>query len=543
MSEHTTETPAWIYKRDGRLVPFEADRISRALFAATESLGRPNAFLARELTDGVLHFLSAELESATPTTEQVRELVIKVVRELGQPALAEAFALRQPARAKAMPEDGQPATLTVPLQRSPEAFTQACLRAWSLQQVFARDLAAAHHEGLLTLTGLEAPLHLAGCLLAPTGNLLDTLLEVRRFAHAFVVLDGVEYLLSPEAETPERAAEDYVRELHLGLRASELRAIVNLNTAQPPSWAGELAHGPLFADQRHAVSAAELEERADILLEALLADAVRERVRIDWHLGDRDFLPAAEARLLRVARRAIEEEALAFTFDRPRRPIALAEGIDRRCPAVLLTVGLHLPRLAAQPGLQGHPERLVQKLGSLARLALSAATQKREFLRRHRPETARGFLLERARLVAAPVGLEEVTRTFTGRGLCEGKPAVDFARQVVQRLRDVLRQDGRACLMETGLDATSLSFEPGEGLDSAPRGVARADWKGQLRAAGALHAVAEMGTAGVYLAEDTTAEQLAEGLRWAWQQTDVVRVRFMRAAPAHRQMVLEEKAV
>src|SRR5262245_33459697 len=88
-----SSTPAtWIYKRDGRLVPFEADKISQALFAATESLGRPDAFMARELTDGILHFLTVENDGRIPTTVQVADLVVKVVRELGQPALAQAFA-------------------------------------------------------------------------------------------------------------------------------------------------------------------------------------------------------------------------------------------------------------------------------------------------------------------------------------------------------------------------------------------------------------------------------------------------------------------
>src|SRR3954470_7377389 len=84
--------PAWVYKRDGRLVPCEADKISRALFAAGEGLGQPDAFRARELADGVVHFLTTEPEGSTPNTAQISELVVKVVRELGQPALAEAFA-------------------------------------------------------------------------------------------------------------------------------------------------------------------------------------------------------------------------------------------------------------------------------------------------------------------------------------------------------------------------------------------------------------------------------------------------------------------
>src|SRR5438309_4229100 len=87
--------PAWIYKRDGRLVPFEPDKISRALFAVTESLGKPDAFLARELADGVIHFLAADGDEAIPTTAHLAELVVKVVRELGRPPLAAAFAQRK----------------------------------------------------------------------------------------------------------------------------------------------------------------------------------------------------------------------------------------------------------------------------------------------------------------------------------------------------------------------------------------------------------------------------------------------------------------
>src|SRR5262252_5440759 len=93
--------PAWVHKRDGRLMPFEADKISRSLFAATEALGRPDAFLARELADGVVHFLAEEDSGDTPTTAAIAELVVKVVRELGQPALAEAFAAFDKRRAQA----------------------------------------------------------------------------------------------------------------------------------------------------------------------------------------------------------------------------------------------------------------------------------------------------------------------------------------------------------------------------------------------------------------------------------------------------------
>ncbi len=178
--------PAWVSKRDGQLVPFDADKISRALFAAGESLGRPDAFLARELADGVVHFLSIENEEETPTTEQIAELVIKVVRELGQPALAETFARFGEQRQRIASHAGsrdtdspRPLSPAAPpgevvLRFTPETplsvVMPSCVRSYTLQTMYTRDLVAAQGTGLLTLTGLDSPTELAGCLLGPPLN-------------------------------------------------------------------------------------------------------------------------------------------------------------------------------------------------------------------------------------------------------------------------------------------------------------------------------------------------------------------------------------
>ena len=332
--------------------------------------------------------------------------------------------------------------------------------------------------------------------------------------------------------------------------------MINLNSSTAPRWADDLAEGPLFAGQRTPAVPDRRYALAEALLEALrYSPLVRGRVRIDWHLGEPDFAKEAEGRLQRLARQAGEELALTIVFDRPRLPVALAEGIDRRHPAVLLGVGLHLPRLADMVP-SGEGDKFLQKLGSLARLALSAAVQKREFLRRYghdRPALARGFLLERARLMVVPVGLEAAVRLLTGRGLCDGK-ALELARQVVQRLSDVLHQDGRASLLEVCLDGPSdFVLAAGEnqglpktvhanqvaGLTAWDRGAAV---KVQLRTAGALHTVAEGGTAAVLLEDGrlpAPEEQVAEWLRGAWQQTGVVRLRFVPLAPLQGQLPLE----
>jgi hypothetical protein len=557
--------PAWVHKRDGRLVPFEPDRISQALFAATESLGQPDAFLARELADGVLHFLAAETEGAIPSTAQIADTVVKVVRELGQPRLAEAFAdfgrRRSHQVRDTAPETSAaaaPAQLVVRFTaQDPVAHVvQTALRTYSLQAVFARDLAAAHEEGLITLGGLDTPLHLARVLLEPSSGqgqpgglaaaLVEAITEARQCAGQVIAIDGPEYSLALHGRDTEADAAGYARELGIGLRAAGLGAVVNLNCAAPPVWAEHLAEGPLFAGHRRPLEPERREALAGALLGALLTcPEVAGRVRVDWHLGPGDLAPEAAGTLLRLARLGVESPAVAFVLDRPRRPPALVEGLDRRHGAVLLSVGLHLPHLLQRKQLGTEPELFLDKLGSLTRLALSAAARKREFLRKNRAaaEINRGFLLDRARLVVTPVGLEAAVRTLTGGDVCSHRGAAEFARKVVQRLRQVLRQDGPAYQLDAGLDGA-----PGFTLDSSrpgqPEEVAGlTPWdptaapKNQLRVAGSLHA-AEAGTAAVVVSEDRplTAEDAAHLLRHAGQQTDVVRVRFVRSAAVQKQL-------
>ena len=57
-------------------------------FAATRRVGQPDPFLARQLTDGVLHFLAADGAADSIPLDDVIDATVKVVRELGHPLLA-----------------------------------------------------------------------------------------------------------------------------------------------------------------------------------------------------------------------------------------------------------------------------------------------------------------------------------------------------------------------------------------------------------------------------------------------------------------------
>jgi hypothetical protein len=266
-------------------------------------------------------------------------------------------------------------------------------------------------------------------------------------------------------------AAGLARELAVGLRLTGLRAVVNLNCAEPPTAAEDVAGGPLFAG-RDAPTPEGLAALADGLADAL---ADTPGARVDWHVGVADLAGAGRRRLLRQARRALDGAELAFVLDRPRRPAALAEGLDRAHRAALLWVGVGLGRLAEQAGAAALPD----KVGSLARLALSAGAQKRAFLRRHGAAAlADGFLLDRARLVVAPLGLDGV--------------APEPARQAVQRLREALRGP----------------------VTAAP---ATLDWP------------ADAGT--LVLTAEATPARLADTLEALWRAGEVVRVRLGREAP------------
>jgi transcriptional regulator NrdR family protein len=604
--EKASTLPVWIYKRDGRLVPFEADKISQSLFAAGETLGKTDAFTAHELTDSVLHFLSAELNGAIPRTSQVSEMVFKVVRELGQTAIAQAYAdfsssraqgqlsglelkviqsKRKSAEPEGWPELPPPADLVAvdpnSLLRRAAAIS---LGDYSLREIFTRDIAAAHKEGLITLSGLATPFEMQGGLLPrmQPDQIASTLEETRRSFGQFVALDGPEFsgkapVAHPSGLPPAAIGVNWIRDLSIWLRATGLHAVVNLNTGTPPPWARGLATGPLFDPATSSSSPEHWSTQADEIL-SLLCSSGNEGVQIHWHLSGSDWQSKDKSRMGRLARYLIQGAPITIVFDRPNGPISLAEGLDRRYSGLLNTVGIHLPRLARQLGERCTPELFLQKLGSLARLAITAAIQKRRFLTRyHRNRTA--FLVDRARLAVVPVGLEFVARNFAGQSILPGTPAAELASRIVQNLHDTLRDEGPRYNLEISLDSvpTPLTMpiigglspfdfasgsrslneneknttdfsaakrKPTELATSLDKIAGLTIWndvitpRQQIQAAGLLHEITKTGTAWVQLPDDgsRSEEPVLDVLRFAWKETQVHRIRFGNIHPGRRQL-------
>jgi hypothetical protein len=430
-SHSTNALPAWVVKRSGRLEPFEPDKICGSIFAAAESAGLADAFLARELTDGVLHFLRADPPSPL-TTADLAELIAKVVRELGQPLIARQYVrFAQERQRQALPA-GEPlvpqdslAEWLARVGRQTSALALAwqtagrTLRAHSLQHHLPRELVAAHRDGLLSIAPLDTPLELLSCVLIlpslgrppfcdrPATELVESILAVRDVAGHSVVLDSPEYTLAECPGSTAELVEQFVHELALGLRSAGLAAVINLNCATAPAWAQARHEGPLFAglarppdhDRLQALSVDLavrcLRHNASLEPAAVAAEQPARppvgHIRVIWHLGAAQLRRTGVGLPLAVWRAARSFGGLEVVFDRPGQPVRLAAGIDRRTPAALASVTMHLDRIDAQR---------LDKVASLTRLARSVGHFRQEYLRRHgRPALERGFLVERARLV------------------------------------------------------------------------------------------------------------------------------------------------
>lgn len=511
----TPSLPAWVEKRDGRREAFDADKISQAIFAATEAVGEPNAFLARELADGVLHFLVQENDANVPTTGQIAELVEKVVRELGQPVLAQAFARQfsdQPRKRQAEQED---VTFKFSIKSSPVKVREECLKAYSLNVVYGRDLSAAHQAQLLVIGGLRRPRHLEDIVVdAPSPEPPDSpwslaCSQVRDASHrgGRLVFDSPELTFAVHGpgwlEGVHAAHVAYGRTVHFDVRA-----------AMPPAWANEVTTGPLFGNQDLASAP---ENTGTLAMLNAAEDNRSFSFLIGWHLRPSDFeTPGNRSANEWLLARPKLWPRTTFVFDRPRRPECLAVGIDRSQPAVLLRVGLPLTKFLQLPEVAGDANKMLAKLPSLIGMAVSAGVQKRSYLRQHCPDLSRGFLLDRAVLVVEPCELDETVQTLTGASLLQSKLAMEAAQRILQTLREAAESAGRASGLNVITSLNRLVF-----LKDA-----QADMSAQLQLAGNLLKLVPSGALHV-VTRSLSADNLWHYLQMSWRTANISRLKLL----------------
>ncbi len=84
----------WVQKRDGRVVPFDAEKIADAIFRAAKAVGGEDRRQAEFLAGQVVHLLQqSSFAGSVPQVEQIQDLAEKVLIENGHARTAKAYIL------------------------------------------------------------------------------------------------------------------------------------------------------------------------------------------------------------------------------------------------------------------------------------------------------------------------------------------------------------------------------------------------------------------------------------------------------------------
>ncbi|MCL2695149.1 MAG: ATP cone domain-containing protein, partial [Clostridiales bacterium] len=82
-----------IRKRDGRIEPFNREKIKNAIWQAALALDGTNEALSEELTDEVVSIANTRFAGETPEIEDIQDIVEKVLIENGHARTAKAYIL------------------------------------------------------------------------------------------------------------------------------------------------------------------------------------------------------------------------------------------------------------------------------------------------------------------------------------------------------------------------------------------------------------------------------------------------------------------
>lgn len=83
----------FIRKRDGRIVPFDKDKIAEAIFKAAKSLGGKDRKVAEKLADKAVKLLQKNFKNKFPEVEEIQDIVEKTLIENGHAKTAKIYIL------------------------------------------------------------------------------------------------------------------------------------------------------------------------------------------------------------------------------------------------------------------------------------------------------------------------------------------------------------------------------------------------------------------------------------------------------------------
>jgi ribonucleoside-triphosphate reductase (formate) len=178
-----------IQKRDGRIVPFDIEKIVAAIYKAAQAVGGRDLETARDLSEKVIDYLVNEKRVALPSVEEVQDAVEKVLIENGHAKTAKAFILYRDRRTRIREGKSElmdaVAEILVETNRenanvgnSPSAkmlqIASAASRQYYLSRLIPEDIAQAHRNGDIHIHDLDFYAKTLTCVQIPLGKLLHS---------------------------------------------------------------------------------------------------------------------------------------------------------------------------------------------------------------------------------------------------------------------------------------------------------------------------------------------------------------------------------
>lgn len=175
-----------IRKRDGRIVPFDPQRIAQAIAKATGAVHGIDPVLCDSLADSVAKMVESQSDSGLATVEQIQDAIEAVLIEAGLPRAAKAFILYR-ARRSRIREGKSELMLTVNEVLSAEDPAQipaspasrlyavgvAASQEYYLKRLLPEEDAVAHMRGEIHVEGLDSYAKAPQSLVLPLSNLLS----------------------------------------------------------------------------------------------------------------------------------------------------------------------------------------------------------------------------------------------------------------------------------------------------------------------------------------------------------------------------------
>lgn len=177
-----------IQKRDGRVVNFDATKITEAIFAAAKAVGGDDYEAAKSLTFQVLDCLQEQFGGSLFSVEDVQDTVEKVLIENGHARTAKAFILYRDRRTRI--REGRSDLMyaveeilvetsreNANIGNSPSAkmlqIASAASKQYYLSRMIAEEFSQAHREGDIHIHDLDFYGKTLTCVQIPLGELLQ----------------------------------------------------------------------------------------------------------------------------------------------------------------------------------------------------------------------------------------------------------------------------------------------------------------------------------------------------------------------------------